>query len=177
MCRCNSADQKVSLGKIPLYLHGGKNFDNHLLLKYFPANSKYSLTGIPTSSEKLKSLTYAQYQITDTFSFLPSSLDQLSRSLVTEKQEKRERLNFLAESKICKIEGVISTELYNRSKRKLCFPFKFTSSLDELRSITSLPERKHFVSSLTGKCADEEEYDNVKKIWRKVFFMIMTGFF
>ena len=73
---------------IPIYLHGGQNFDNHLLLKFFPADLKFPMTGLPTSSEKLKCLMYNHYKIIDSFSFLPCSLDKLSRQLVAEKQEK-----------------------------------------------------------------------------------------
>ena len=50
----------------------------------------------------------------DSFSFLPCSLDKLSRQLVEEKKEKRQRLDFLAESKVVKFRGKLDTELYNR---------------------------------------------------------------
>ena len=99
---------------IPIYLHGGQNFDNQLLLTFFPADLKFPMTGLPTSSEKLKCLTYNHYKIIDSFSFLPCSLDKLSRQLVAEKQGKRQRLEFLAESKVVKLGGTIDTELYNR---------------------------------------------------------------
>ena len=112
--RCNSADQRISLGNVPIYLHGGQNFDHHLILKHFPADSKFPMTGVPVSSEKLKCLHYNKYRIIDSYQFLPSSLDKLSRSLVAEKKQKRERLNFLADSKLVKFAGKLDTELYNR---------------------------------------------------------------
>ena len=56
-----------------------------------------------------------------------------------------------------------------RTKRKLCFPFQFATTLQELRGITSLPDRKYFVSSLTGTCANKDEYENVSRIWKKVY--------
>ena len=83
---------------------------------------------IPASSEKMISISYGSYRILDSYSFLPASLDKLSRSLLQEKKNKKERLNFLAESQVTKLNGQIDTELYTLNTKKLCFPFQLANT-------------------------------------------------
>ena len=50
--------QEKQFGPLPIYFHNSMGFDNHLLLKHFPATAKGRLSGIPSTEEKFKALNY-----------------------------------------------------------------------------------------------------------------------
>ena len=56
--RCNCLMQEKQFGPLPIYFHNSMGFDNHLLLKHFPATAKGRLSGIPSTEEKFKALNY-----------------------------------------------------------------------------------------------------------------------
>ena len=121
--------------------------------------------GLPISEEKFKTIHYSGYRILDSYSFLPTSLSQLAETLSADKKKMGEKLKFLAESHLVKINGVFNDELYQLCQKKLAFPFQFASSKLKMKSIKNLPEMKYFISTLSGKCISAENYKNVQKLW------------
>lgn len=125
----------------------------------------YLFLGLPISEEKFKCLTYTGYKILDSYSFLAAPLSQLSETLSKDKKKSGEKLKFLAESHLVKIDGIFNAELYELVQQKLTFPFQYASSRNKMEAIKKLPEKKYFLSTLSGKPAKQKDYDNVKALW------------
>ena len=79
--RCNSKYVQRKLNwKLPIFFHNGRRFDNHLILEAL-SNQEEDITVLPHSLETFISFSYNRCEIKDSFQFMHSSLDDLSKKL------------------------------------------------------------------------------------------------
>ena len=125
---------------------------------------------MPISEEKFKTLSYSGYKILDSYSFLSAPLAQLAETLSADKEKSGQKLKFLAESHLVRIDGVFNDELYRLCQKKLSFPFQYASSREKMESIKKLPKIEYFLSTLSGKAIKPESYENVRRLWHLLKF-------
>lgn len=144
---------------IPVIFHNLTNYDSHLFIKELV---KYSgeIKIIPKTKEKYLTITKyfelpnarsLQIKFIDSFQFLSSSLDMLSKSLADE-----DFCHLLNEFK--------DKEKFQLIKQKGLYPYDYVDSWSKF-SLKQIPSKKHFYNSLTSEHISEEEYSRAKKIW------------
>ena len=90
---------------------------------------------------------------------------QLSETLSQDRAKNGEKLKFLAESHLVRVNGEYNEELYQLLQKKLPFPFQYSYSRSKMESIKSLPAKRFFISTLSGKVIKNQDYENVKRVW------------
>ena len=153
---------------LPVIIHNGKNYDNHLIISLFnmtddqsdktdderpslrttPLRLKKKISVIPTTGEKFISFTMGDLRFIDSCQFLSASLDKLVSTLA------KNDFNYTAKH-IPKHEMVM---------RKGIFPYEYLTSTKVFEE-TQLPPIEKFYSSLTEATVSQDDYDYAHKIW------------
>ncbi|XP_021958588.2 uncharacterized protein LOC110854461 [Folsomia candida] len=171
--RCNL---EASIGKIsPCFIHNLKSYDSHFLVQAF--DESMNATIIPCSSEKFMSFTVRnQIRFCDLFSFLSSSLENLTNTL-----KKNNTDDFKLTKEISgKAENIF--KLYNRDGtdqeieelaqqinvdlllQKGAYPYTHMQSPANFEE-THLPPIKEFYNDLNDQPLDQKVYDHAKQVW------------
>nr|XP_049699656.1 uncharacterized protein LOC126055254 [Helicoverpa armigera] len=145
---------------IPVIFHNLSNYDSHLFIKEL-AKHKGHIKIIPKTKEKYLTITKyidhdnsnrpVQIKFIDSFQFLSSSLDALSKSL-TDK-------DFLH----------LSTEMRNDNliyllKTKGIYPYDYMNTWKKYEE-TKLPPKEFFYNTLKMEHITDEEYKHAKTVW------------
>ena len=160
---CNTCNLKYSAilsdPKIPVFLHNGSKYDYKLLIREIcrMSDGKNKLQIIPKTSETYTCMSFGSFQFLDTFAHLPTSLSNLVD--------------------ILKMEGDLTKVFKHTRKlypdectfRKLLnkgfFPYEYVTGIDVL-SDTTLPELKHFYSSISGSSITKQQYEQAQFMFR-----------
>jgi hypothetical protein len=164
---------------IPIFFHNLSNYDTRLFIKHF-GEDESEIKLIPNTEENYisfsKVLRYDSGKINekrqpiinkielrflDSFRFMPSSLDKLSKNL--KKEQFKELPKFFSE------------EHLDLLTRKLAYPYEHVDSLETSQE-TQLPSIKKFNSSLSNENVSEEEYKNAQEIWNSFEIKNMREF-
>lgn len=137
-------------GKIPIIFHNLKNFDSHLLVQGINSTLVKKIRVVPQSIERFIALKIDNYIVLDSFGFLPSSLDVLSEN--TDENRKQKLLGFFFEN----------TTLL---RKKGVLPYEYLDCWEKFDE-RKLPSRESFFSTLKNEGISEENYENVKLIWK-----------
>ena len=153
---------------IPVFFHNLAGYDAHLFIKQL-AGEVGGIEIIPTSTEKY--ITFSkricvdkkilsngeereinvQLRFIDSFRFMASSLDKLSKNL--DAVHCTELKKFFPDD-----------EKFNLLKRKGIFPYSFIDNIEKLNE-TNLPPHEKFYNEITCENVTFEEYERAKKIW------------
>ena len=127
-----------------------KNFDGHIIISEIDQSLvKDKIKIIPHSAEKYIAFWIDDLKFLDSFSFLPSSLDNLSSNLSVEQKDKFLRQLFPNDTSLL--------------LKKACLPYEYLTDFDKFND--DLPDKSHFYSSLSESEVDQEVYDHVKSVW------------
>ena len=152
---------------IPVFMHNLSNYDSHLFVKELGKVSG-KINAIPETDQKYISFTQTikvgtyidrntgrQRDITrdlrflDTFRFMSSSLDALSKNLSEHMELKRHFPN---------------NEQFKLIQNKGIYPYDYMDTYDKMNSI-SLPSKDEFYNKLNDKHISDKEYGHAKEVW------------
>jgi hypothetical protein len=150
----------------PVIFHNLSGYDAHLFVKNLGV-SEGKINCIPNNEEKYisftKQVTVGEYEkegqtipirrdirFIDSFRFMASSLDALSRNL------KPEQLVNLSSS--------YSDEKLSLLQRKGVYPYDYMDGLSRFEE-TTLPPKSEFYSKLSDTDISEEDYKHAQKVW------------
>ena len=141
--------------RIPLFSHGGSNYDMHLFTKVLNAKHCDYLKITPKTSEKYSTIYMNNYIFLDSTQFLPSSLDDLVNTLK----------NSGGEFKILEKSNLFKTEKQkNLLLRKGVMCYDYMQSHIQLSNST-LPSHDEFFSVLKGEDISEEDYEHARNVY------------
>jgi len=154
----------------PVVLHNLSGYDCHLFIKVLAGNNRENINCIPKTEEKYISCSKEiivdrfedkegdevqvkrELRFIDSFKFMASSLDALTRNLTKEQ---------------CKNVGMdYSGKQLDLLLRKGCYPYDYMDSIDRL-SETKLPPKESFYSKLVDAGISDEDYDHAQTVWRE----------
>ncbi|XP_039282935.1 uncharacterized protein LOC120351056 [Nilaparvata lugens] len=157
--RCNLLRQNQKY--IPVYLHNGANYDNHLIIRELGID-EHNIDIIPNSSEKYISFTkHTSSKLTirfiDTLKFMNTSLDKLVKNLPKEEFHHIKKIFPQMNLDLVTCKGV--------------FPYEYLDDEEKLNE-KKLPSISKFYSSLNKKHITYQDYIHAHKVWQS--FKIQT---
>lgn len=146
---------------VPVIFHNLANYDAHLFIQEL-AKYKGDIKVIPKTKEKYVSFTKylkdpnfpsaIQIKFLDSFQFLSSSLDILSKNL--------------ADTDLKHLQKIFnSKEQFNLLRLKGVYPYDYMDSFKRFEE-KILPKREYFYNSLTGEHINEDDYSRAQAIWK-----------
>lgn len=150
----NSCNYRSQIPRfVPVFCHNLSGYDSHFIIKELGYDTKL-VEVIPNSVEKYISFSKIishkmKIKFVDTFRFMASSLDSLSKNL----------------THLTETTKFISADLVHLVKRKGVFPYEYVSNWDVLDE-TCLPPIDAFYSSLTGESISENDYQHALQVWK-----------
>ncbi len=159
-CNLTMSAVKKSTFKINVFFHNLTSYDLAFILNGIASyRRRLEIKAIPLSSEKFKSIMFDHFVFIDSYQFLSSSLDDLSKLLYKE-GEGREKF-------------IYTQKYFNKKKfdeyifQKGYMPYEYITNGSKLKE-KNLPPRECFYNSLTCRHITEEQYDHANKMF-KVF--------
>jgi hypothetical protein len=155
---------------IPVLFHNLEGYDGHLFIKNLGVNSG-DIKCIPKTEEKYISFTKevvvdtfknkdgkkkevkSELRFLDSFKFMASSLDKLTKGLG---KDDFENLDLVTSHH--------TTEQREILKKKGVYPYEYMNALDRLEE-TSLPPKSKFFSSLTNEDISDTDYNRAQNAW------------
>lgn len=156
----------ISPNKLPVYLHNSKGYDNHLIIEELHKVGGH-ISVVAQNEEKYITLSIGNIQFIDSFSFMASSLDELSYNLSIKKAGASKDKNILYYDKFINTKRLLN--MFNSDKIELLaqkgvYPYEYMDSFDKFNQ-TELPPINKFYSSLTGKSIEIEDYQHALNVW------------
>ncbi|KAB0801617.1 hypothetical protein PPYR_03803 [Photinus pyralis] len=152
---------------IPIFFHNLSGYDSHLFIKHL-GNKTDEINVLPLSTENYitfskhlfvdeievngkKEKKFINLRFLDSFKFLSSSLDVLSRNLADDQcSEIRKFFNCDEEFKLLRMKG--------------CFPYSYVDCLEKLDE-KNIPPYDQFYNIMRGENISLEEYDRVLNVY------------
>lgn len=158
---CN-AQYTLKKAKIPVVLHGFRNYDAHLIIEGFQHFGN-RIHVIPSNSEKFISI------ICDNFVFLDSTLflnEKLSTLVSNLKGKIQVDVVEDFEMKFAPLIDIFGFEKAVALSRKGVYPYDYMDKMEKF-SETSLPSKHLFFNQLTQEHVSDEDYDYAQWIFEK----------
>ena len=160
--KCNLRRRKPSTLRI--FVHNGSRYDFHFIVK---ALGKYhdqfeSIKVLPFNGENFRTLSFNSFEFVDTLAFLQAPLAELCSDL----KDTGHQYNILKQTYLVQTNGKFDQKKYDMVLEKSFFPYEYCQSLEQMASVTNLPERKHFKSSLSEKTITANDHKFATKVWQ-----------
>jgi len=154
----------------PIILHNLSGYDCHLFIKKLTGNNGEKINCIPQTEEKYISFSKEiivdrfvnkegyevqvkrELRFIDSFKFMASSLDALTKNL-TKEQCKNISIDY-------------SGKQLDLLLRKGCYPYDYVDSVDRLNE-TKLPPKETFYSKLNDTNISDEDYKHAQTVWKE----------
>ena len=158
--KCNLHRHDKKFKKIPIFCHNSQNYDFKIViaaLKYKPfLDGLWNVELLSKNGEKMVAIYLNDFVLSDSFSFLPSSLEKVVESTL----QSRKELPILAQSGMYK----------NEKERQLLlakgtFCYDYVKSFDQIRSC-GLPQYDEFYSTLTQSNVSPKDYAHAKTVYK-----------
>ena len=154
----------------PVLFHNLSGYDCHLFIKKLRSvvDNGEKITCIPNNEEKYISFSkkiivdtftnkkgeevdvIRELRFLDSFRFMPSSLDALSKNLKDEQ--------------CCEMAKEYIGERFKLLRKKGVYPYDYMNSIERLNE-TELPPKEAFYSKLNDSGISDEDYDHAKNVW------------
>jgi hypothetical protein len=166
---------------IPVLFHNLEGYDAHLFIKNLGVSSG-DIKCIPKTEEKYISFTKEvvvdtfkskngkekkvkrELRFLDSFKFMASSLDKLTKGLG---KDDFENLKLMTSN--------LTTRQQMLLRKKGVYPYEYMDGFDKLKE-TSLPPKKKFFSSLTGEDVSGDDYRRAQKVWNTFDMKTMRNY-
>lgn len=161
---CNSCNLKRRRERfISIFCHNASHYDLHFLVNAINKFSKKidKITVLPYNSEHFRTIQINSFKFLDSLAFLQSSLNVLTTNLYKSNHD----YIFLKQMKICKTNEIFDEFKMKQILKKGFFPYEFCKSISQMESISALPSKEHFYSSLTEEKISDEDYDHALNVW------------
>ncbi|XP_073990913.1 uncharacterized protein [Rhodnius prolixus] len=149
---------------LPVFLHNLSGYDAHFIVRQLGYDSS-RIDVIPNSEEKYISFSKQVGALTvrfvDTFRFMSSSLDRLSKNLPNNK--------FIDTGKF------FPADKMDLVVRKGVYPYDYTDSFEKLRE-TVLPPKEAFYSTLNECHISDEDYQHAQSVWEAFEIRTLGGY-
>lgn len=149
--------------KLKILIHNGSRFDYHFIVKALNAVKVTNINVLPYNGENFRTISFNCFEFNDSLAFLQASLAQLTDDLCSSGHD----YNILKQTKLVKKNGELSSEKLDLLLRKTFFPYEYCTSLEKMRKTKKCPPLKAFYSSLSEKNISDDDYQFVKKTWKK----------
>jgi hypothetical protein len=178
----NSCNLRMRQPKfIPVLFHNLEGYDAHLFIKNLGVNSG-DIKCIPKTEEKYISFTKEvvvdtfknkdgkkkkvkrEFRFLDSFKFMASSLDKLTKGLG---KDDFENLDLMTSH--------YTTEQREILKKKGVYPYEYMNGFDRLEE-TSLPPKSKFFSSLTNEDISDTDYKRAQNAWNNFGMKTMRDY-
>lgn len=140
--------------QIPVFFHNLKNYDGHLIIKALNDKGFGNIRIIAQNFEKYISFQVSHLCFKDSFGFLSSSLDTLTKNLSNEGESKfsftLERLTDATQRKLILQKGV--------------YPYEYMNDFKVFEE-SELPTQDKFYSNLNESGISNDEYKHAKNVW------------
>ena len=156
--RCNLSHSSLRMDtlKITIVMHNAMNFDFHFvverLYRYIGGDS---IKVLPRSSEKFLTLQFENFQIIDSFQFLPTSLCRLAELLGKNNPD-----NFIETKK-----HLLHKDLLPYVIKKGVMCYDYIDSWKKLKE-KRLPSKNEFYNTLTKENISEEAYEHALSMFK-----------
>ena len=175
----NKCNRKYKRPKFfPVVFHNLSGYDSHLFIKKLRGDNGEKINCIPNNEEKYISfskevivdkyekdgkekLVKRQLRFIDSFRFMPSSLDALSKNL---HKDQCTNLNHF-----------YSGKQRDLLLRKGVYPYEYIDSVDRL-SETELPPKSAFYSKLNDSDISDEDYEHAQTVWKEFGFKTLREY-
>src|SRR5271156_816226 len=163
----------------PVVFHNLSGYDSHLFIKKLRGDNGEKINCIPTNEEKYISfsrevivdkfvneegeekLVKRELRFIDSFRFMASSLDALSKNLHKDQ---------------CKnLKKFYSGKQLDLLLRKGVYPYEYIDSVDRL-SETELPPKSAFYSKLNDSDISDEDYEHAQTVWKEFGFKTLREY-
>ena len=160
--KCNLRRRKPSTLRI--FVHNGSRYDFHFIVK---ALGKFTdqveqIKVLPFNGENFRTISFNSFEFIDSLAFLQSSLAELSSDL----KDTQHTYDILKQTYLVQSCGKFDKKKFNIVLEKSFFPYEFCQSLKQMESVTELPSREHFTSSLTEKSITVSDHKFAQKVWK-----------
>lgn len=150
---CN-AEYTLKRSRIPVVLHGFRNYDSHLIIEGFESFGK-KIYVIPSNSEKYISILCDDIVFLDSTLFLNVSLSTLVNNLKSFTEGEDVVNQF--EEKFAPLIQIYGFEKAVKLSRKGCYPYSYMSGFEKFKE-SKLPSQIDFYNSLTDEHISDEDY-------------------
>lgn len=140
--------------KLPVIVHGGSNYDTHLLIKEIYDVIGTQVKVIPKTTERYLSIQFENFVFIDSYQFLFGSLESLADTLLQSGEEK---------FRYTKSQFKDPNQL-RYLFRKGVLPYEYIDSWKKL-SQRCLPSRKDFYSNVKGAHISKEDYLHARNVY------------
>ena len=162
----------------PVVFHNLSGYDSHLFIKKLHGDNGEKINCIPNNEEKYISfsrevivdkfqkdgkeiLVKRELRFIDSFKFMASSLDALSKNLHKDQ---------------CKnLNRAYSGKQLDLLLRKGVYPYEYIDSIDRL-SETELPPKSAFYSKLNDSDISDEDYEHAQAVWKEFGFKTLREY-
>ena len=159
---CNLRRRKPSTLKI--FVHNGSRYDFHFVVSAlckFP-NEINNIRVLPFNGENFRTISFNCFEFIDSLAFLQASLSELCSDL----KDSGHNYGILKQTYLVKTNGKFDAKKYKMLLEKSFFPYEFCTSLEQMKSVTQLPDINHFKSSLTETTISKNEHKFAQKVWK-----------
>ena len=149
--------------QVPVYFHNLKGFDGHLIIQGLKKRNFSNIQIIAQNFEKYMSFSFGNFKFLDSFAFMSSSLDTLSKNLLKDgKHNFKHTLN----------NNLLNNEQKDMLLQKGVYPYEYIDCYDKFEE-TELPPIETFYSSLSEDGINIKEYEHAKKVCSAAFFPLI----
>lgn len=153
---------RVQTTKVPLFAHNMKNYDGHFIIqKLGEVEGVTNIQALPLNTEKMRTVSFNSYTLLDSLSFLNTSLSNLISELAADENHPWEILDQL------NLYPKNDNNMKRMLLRKNAFPYEWTRSVNFLKSVSKVPDKKHFFSTLKNENITDEEHAHAVAVFKK----------
>ncbi|GBM60233.1 hypothetical protein AVEN_273538-1 [Araneus ventricosus] len=163
---------------IPVKIHNLTGYDSHLFIKQLGVDAS-KIDAIPNTEEKYisfsKKIGGLKLRFIDSFKFMSSSLDNLSKNLrkmpenelskYPPKIRQMKYINYL-KSKFRETSLHFPEDKLDLITRKGVYPYDYMDSKDKYKE-TKLPPKDKFYNKLNDCYITDEEYKHAQRVWKE----------
>ena len=164
--QCNLRRRKPRYLRI--FVHNGSRYDFHFIVKalgkyHDEFDSMREISVLPFNGENFRTIRFHCFEFVDTLAFLQAPLSELCSDL----HDSGHTYDILKQTYLVTTNGKFDKKKYEMVLGKSFFPYEYCQSLEQMASVTELPDRKHFTSSLTEKTISASDHKFAKKVWQQ----------
>lgn len=152
ICNINYNNKNI---QIPVFFHNLKNYDGHFIIKALNDKGFGNIRVIAQNFEKYISFQVSHLCFKDSFSFLSSSLDTLTRNLAMEGENKFPYT----------LRGLTDTTQRKLILQKGIYPYEYMNDFKVFEE-TQLPSKDKFYSNLNECNISDEDYKHAQNVWK-----------
>ena len=160
--------KRLEKRRIYFFAHNLSGYDSHFIIRAIGKIQGIThLSGLPSNSEKFRTLRFNNFVMIDSAAFLHASLSELVDDLAKDRgmcgSKQGHRFKILDQS------GLYDTRkpwLKELLLKKAAFPYEYVTSLEIMKKTREIPDISHFFSSLNNSTVSAADYEHSKTVFK-----------